>query len=80
MKERRKRDESKTMDCTVCQDVTAYPTEKPAATPARTRRLAVTFQFDNLRTERPRRLPERAAIAVPAHSRIVYRDGVVSVR
>jgi hypothetical protein len=67
------------MDCTACQETTAYPTEKSEATPARTRRLAVTFQFDNLRPDKARR-PARAAIAVPAYSRIVYRDGVVSVR
>jgi len=68
------------MDCTACQDTTAYPEEKTEAPPTRTRRLAVTFQFDNVRPDKPRRLAARAAIAVPAYSRIVYRDGVVSAR
>lgn len=68
------------MDSTACEDLTAYPAEKPTPAPAPSRRVAVSFQFDNLRGNKPRRLPMRAAMAVPAYSRIVYRDGAVSVR
>lgn len=69
------------MECLACQDVTASPAQAPEETAARPRKLAVGFQFDNLRQpERPRRLPLRAAVVVPPSSRIVYRAGTVSVK
>jgi hypothetical protein len=69
------------MECLACQDVTASPAQAPEPTPARPRKLAVGFQFDNLRqAEKPRRLPLRAAVVVPPYSRIVYRAGTVTVR
>jgi len=69
------------MECPACQDVTASPAEEPEAQAARPRKLAVGFQFDNLRGQaRPRRLPMRVAVTVPTYSRIVYRAGSISVR
>jgi hypothetical protein len=69
------------MESLACQEVTACPAEEPAPAAARSRKLAVAFQFDNLRNgEKARRLTPRPAIAVPAYSRIVYRAGAVSVR
>jgi hypothetical protein len=69
------------MESLACQEVTACPAEAPAPAAARSRQLAVAFQFDNLRgREKTRRPTTRSAIAVPAFSRIVYRGGAISVR
>jgi hypothetical protein len=70
------------MESAACQEMTTCPAEEPAAAAIRPRQQAAAFQFDNLRdrVERPRRLVPRAAIAVPAYSRIVYRAGAVTVR
>jgi hypothetical protein len=69
------------MDSLACEEMAPGPTLglPPAAT--RPRQLAVVFQADNPRSgERPRKFEPRPAIAIPAYSRIVYRDGAVHVR
>jgi hypothetical protein len=69
------------MESLACQEVTACPAEAPEPAAARSRQLAVAFQFDNLRgrpkTRRPKASP---ALAVPGYSRIVFHAGAVSVR
>ena len=67
------------MESLACQEVVLCPAEAPVV--ERPRRLAVAFQFDNLRVrEKPQRLGGRPAISVPAYSRIEYRAGAVRVR
>ena len=69
------------MDSLACEEVAPGPALglTPAAT--RPRQLAVAFQSDYPRgRERPRKFELRPAIAIPAYSRIVYRDGAVHVR
>ncbi len=69
------------MEALACQDATECPDESAGAPLARPRKVAVAFQFDNMRgKEEPRQRPLRAAIAVPPYSRIVYRAGTVRVR
>jgi hypothetical protein len=69
------------MEALASEDATECPAESPATPLARPRKVAVGFQFDNLRgKEEPRKRPVRAAIAVPPYSRIVYRAGSVSIK
>jgi hypothetical protein len=67
------------MESFACQEVAPSQVEGPALAATRLRQLAVGFRFDRSQ-ERPRLPGPRPAIAVPAHSRIVYHAGAVRVR
>jgi hypothetical protein len=69
------------MDGLACQEVARGPALELTPAAARPRRLAVAFQSSSPRgRERPRKSEPHPAIAVPAYSRIVYRDGAAHVR
>ena len=69
------------MESFACQEVASILDEGAAPAAARSRRLAVAFQFDSLRGRDRQRTPDPLpAITVPAYSRIVYRAGAVRVR
>ncbi len=69
------------MDSLACEVVAPGPAlglTPLAAT--RPRRLAIAFQADKPRGRERRRFELGRAIALPAYSRIVYRDGAAHVR
>ena len=69
------------MESLACQEMVPCPAQEAAPATARSRRLAVAFQFDNLRSRQAQQSPDQhPTIAVPAYSRIVYRAGAVHAR